>query len=111
MRLMKAVAIPLTCLSLAAAPAMAQGFPGADTLLRQQLAAFAMPFLAEEAPNLTLPDLAATVVCIVDALDPLPEEIKLQMLAQEDFEDALDLAVIYGEQAKLPVGSRLEGCF
>ncbi len=108
-RLLKVASIPLTCLALTAAPAMAQEFPDAASLLRQELAAFAAPFVAEEGPNLTMPELAATIVCIVDALEPLPEDIKRQMLDQDDFEDALDLAVIYGEDAKLPMEHRSRG--
>ena len=76
----------------------AQNFPDPATVLKQRLAEFAAPFALAQAPDATLPELAATIVCLVEALNVLPEGVKYEMLQAPDFEDALDLAVGYAER-------------
>jgi hypothetical protein len=67
----------------------------------------------QENPDATLSEWAATIVCIVEALTPLPDGIRFEMLLTEDFEDALDLAVGYVERTGLvaDLERNLEACF
>jgi len=99
-----------------AAPALGQAFPDSATELKQRLAAFAAPFIAEESGGAELRRIAAAVVCVVEALDPLPDSVKLEMLQADDFEDTLDLAVVLAEGGGVgrdgdSLERNLEACF
>ena len=94
---------------------IAPAFPDAATQVKQQLAALAAPFVAVQFPDATLAELTATTVCLVEALNPLPDEVKADMLSAADFEDALDVAVGYAEEVGLgergvPLEANLEAC-
>lgn len=96
--------------AIAAAPiALAQKGEGgaAAGSLNEQLAALAEPWLAEENPDGSPEEIAATADCVVAALDKLPDEVKMTMLAADDFEDALDVAVSFDQALEQP----LEACF
>ena len=89
------------------ARAQGEGDPAWEmSLLQQQLGVMASMWINDEAPDLSLYDVVSTVICLVEALRDLPVEAKEQMLAQEDFEDALDLAVTLFPE----VEPRLEAC-
>jgi hypothetical protein len=95
---------------------LAQEFPDEATQLKQQLAMFAVPYLADEDAGADAQELVAAVVCVVEALNPLPDDVKSAMLTQDDFEDALDLAVEYAEEAGfgdrgIDLEKNLEACF
>lgn len=87
--------------ALVAVPALAQG----DADMR--LADMARPWLAAENPDGLPAQIDATVSCVMAVLSPLPAALKDEMLAQEDFEDALDAAVSADPTLERP----LEACF
>ncbi len=82
-------------------PAFAQGE------LDAALIAKARPFLAEENPGATPATIDATVACVMSVIGELPSELKVQMIAAPDFEDALDLLVRARPETERP----LEACF
>ena len=105
------IAVPFVAGVLSSPPLFAQEFPDPATDLKMRLAEMAAPFLAEEDPEASMAEFAATAVCIVEALDALPDGIRFEMLQAPDFEDALDLAVNHAERVGLPLENHLEACF
>lgn len=87
---------------LAVAPAGAQ-----DGSLDRRLAEMARPWLAAENPQGDAARIDATVACVMDVLEALPDDVKTAMLALDDFEDALDAAVRHDGSLERP----LEACF
>ena len=67
----------------------------------------ARPFLAAENPGGTSARIDETVACVMAVLSPLPETVKTAMLAQPDFEGALNAAVAHDGALMRP----LEACF
>ncbi|MCW5697141.1 MAG: hypothetical protein KIS96_10485 [Bauldia sp.] len=76
------------------------------SLLQQQLGIMAAIWINDESPDLSLYDTVAFVICIVEAIRDLPVEVKEEMLAQENFDDALALAVTVNPEAEM----RLAAC-
>ncbi len=92
---------------LAAATGLAAGGAAAQADLDAALVAKARPFLEAENPRGTPATIDATVTCVMAVLGELPSELKTQMIAAPDFEDALDLLVKTRPDTERP----LEACF
>ena len=99
-----AAALSILGVALSLSPAWAQGMP-AD--LDARLAEMARPFLVEENRNANALEIDATVECVMAVLRPLPDDLKSVMLGADDFEDALDAAVMVRPELERP----LEACF
>jgi hypothetical protein len=99
----------LVLFSLSVSTVAAQPVTNPETALTLRLAESAAEFVVEASrgANLSTVDIAVTVVCLLEAVEPLPMEVREQMAAP-DFEDALDLAVTFAENAGGELAATLE---
>jgi hypothetical protein len=100
----------LVLFSLSVSTVAAQPVTNPETALTLRLAESAAEFVVEASrgANLSTVDIAVTVVCLLEAVEPLPMEVREQMAAAPDFEDALDLAVTFAENAGGELAATLE---